>query len=310
MKRWFVILSVIILAAISAVYLLIPAEQKFIDTAKATCSDAVITRFIVNKIRWQQWWPGQKKEEHIYTYKNYNYRITKVLLNGFEATVFNDKDSVKGSFYALADDNNSVLLKWQSVFTHPDNPVARVSSYLQDADIKNNIQSLMQDVKKFFDDEKNVYGFNTSVQKVTDEFLIAVKQPLDHYPSVPEVYAIINEIKTYISQKDSKEKNPPMLNVHMESPRDYEVMVAIPTTGHLEGEGKFLYKQMVLGNILVADISGGIYTVKKAEEEIINYVNDHKKASPAIPYQSLITNRMTEPDTSKWKTRLYYPVFY
>jgi hypothetical protein len=29
----------------------------------------------------------------------------------------------------------------------------------------------------------------------------------------------------------------------------------------------------------------------------------------AIPYQSLVTDRMKEPDTMKWLTRLYVPVF-
>jgi hypothetical protein len=41
-----------------------------------------------------------------------------------------------------------------------------------------------------------------------------------------------------------------------------------------------------------------------------NYVEDNKKTSPAIPYQSLITNRLTETDTTKWVTKLYYPVFF
>ena len=29
--------------------------------------------------------------------------------------------------------------------------------------------------------------------------------------------------------------------------------------------------------------------------------------SPAIPFESLITNRLEEPDTSKWVTKIYYP---
>lgn len=310
MKKWFIILSVLIIIIISAIYLLIPAEQNLTYATEANCTDGAATRFLVNKDKWQQWWPGQKKNEHIYSYKNYDYRITKVLLNGFEATVFNDKDSVKGSFHIFPGDNNSIQLKWESVFNNSGGPFARVSSYLQDAEIKKNIKALMLDIKKFFDEEKNVYGFTATVQKVTDEFLITVKQPSNHYPSMQEVYSIVNEIKTYISRKGGKEKNPPMLNVHSETPGEYDVMVAIPTTGQLQEEGKFLSKQMVLGNILVADIKGGIYTIKKAEEEINNYIFDHHKTSPAIPFQSLITNRITESDTSKWITRLYYPVYY
>jgi hypothetical protein len=65
---------------------------------------------------------------------------------------------------------------------------------------------------------------------------------------------------------------------------------------------------MVLGNILVAEVKGGVYTAEKAIEVLSVYANDKKRISPAIPYQSLVTDRMQVSDTSKWITRLFYPV--
>jgi hypothetical protein len=32
-------------------------------------------------------------------------------------------------------------------------------------------------------------------------------------------------------------------------------------------------------------------------------------STPAIPYQSIITNRLTETDTTKWITKIYQPIF-
>jgi hypothetical protein len=87
-------------------------------------------------------------------------------------------------------------------------------------------------------------------------------------------------------------------------------MVAIPTKTDLPSEGNFSLKKMVLGNILMAEVKGGMYTILKGEEEMTNYVNDYKKTAPAIPFQSLVTNRLVETDTSKWITRLYYPIFF
>ena len=66
---------------------------------------------------------------------------------------------------------------------------------------------------------------------------------------------------------------------------------------------------MVLGNILTGEVKGGVYVVTQAEQELKNFVTDFRRMSPAIPYQSLITNRMQETDTAKWITRLYYPIF-
>jgi len=87
-------------------------------------------------------------------------------------------------------------------------------------------------------------------------------------------------------------------------------MVAIPTKSDLQSEGKFQLKKMVLGNILMAEVKGGVHIVMKGENELTNYMDDYKKLSPAIPFQSLITDRQLETDSSKWVTRLYYPIFY
>jgi len=100
-----------------------------------------------------------------------------------------------------------------------------------------------------------------------------------------------------------------MLNVFETGPESYEAMVAIPTKWDIPMEGNFKLKKMVLGNILVGEVKGGVKTITQQEKELAFYVTDHNKMSPAISFQSLVTNRLQEPDTSKWVTRLYYPVF-
>lgn len=86
-------------------------------------------------------------------------------------------------------------------------------------------------------------------------------------------------------------------------------MVAIATEKELTGTSRFKVKKMVLGNILFAVAKGGLWSIQKSEKQLFYYVTDYHKSSPAIPFQSLITDRSAEPDTNKWQTGLYYPVF-
>ncbi len=65
---------------------------------------------------------------------------------------------------------------------------------------------------------------------------------------------------------------------------------------------------MVPGNFMVIEISGGDYAVREGERNLQNYIEDYGKIKMAIPFQSLITNRLAEPDSSRWKTRIYLPV--
>jgi hypothetical protein len=85
-------------------------------------------------------------------------------------------------------------------------------------------------------------------------------------------------------------------------------MVAIPVNKVLRDDDPFAFKRMVPGNILVAEVNGGKYTIEKALAEMELYIKENKLKPPAIPFESMITDRSREPDTSKWVTRIYYPI--
>lgn len=66
---------------------------------------------------------------------------------------------------------------------------------------------------------------------------------------------------------------------------------------------------MIPGKILSAEIRGGTYTSKESIKRLELYMDDHKLTSPAIPFESLVTDRSKEADTARWVTKLYYPIY-
>ena len=66
---------------------------------------------------------------------------------------------------------------------------------------------------------------------------------------------------------------------------------------------------MAPGKILVTEVKGGPHAIQVAYAQYEKYLQDYHRISPAIPFESLITERIAEPDTGKWVTRIYYPVF-
>jgi hypothetical protein len=169
---------------------------------------------------------------------------------------------------------------------------------------------LVNEMKKYFAISSNVYGMKITEEKVKDSTMIALKQTFDHYPSTKEIYTMIHSIQKYVKDNGGTESDYPMLNVHKEGVRRYQTMVAVPTNKDLPANEKFELKKMVLGNILKAEVTGDVERVKNGEKELANYVDDYHKISPAIPFQSLVTDRISQPDSTKWITRLYYPIFY
>jgi hypothetical protein len=100
-----------------------------------------------------------------------------------------------------------------------------------------------------------------------------------------------------------------MLNIDS-SGRKVITKIGIPIDREIDVTGTaYEIKRMVLGNILISEVTGGPYTSKNATKQVELYMNDHKRKSPAIPYESLVVDRSAEPDTAKWVTRIYYPVY-
>lgn len=309
MKKWLVIIAVLFITIFGTVSILIPNTENFNYVISVKSPVEAATRFLMNKNKWQQWWPGQKIKEHLYSYKNYEYRVNKIMLNSVDITVFNSKDSVKGLLRIEGDTGALTKIQWNSSFEFSTNPFTKLSNYFQTKDIKSNISSLLEDSKLFFEKQENLYGMKIQVETVKDSSLVSYSRLLNHYPATEEIYDMIRMVKEYIHKKGGKENNNPMMHVQTISPTEFGIMVAIPTLGNLPSEDKFKAKKMVIGNILTGEVKGGTYTINQAEMELKNFVIDFKRISPAIPYQSLITNRLQEKDTTKWITRLYYPIY-
>jgi len=127
---------------------------------------------------------------------------------------------------------------------------------------------------------------------------------------VQEIDAMIQDLKKYIVQNNAIEKNSPMLNVLRLDSSHYEAMSAIPVDKALPRTNEFAPKFLLKGgNILEAEVQGGPATIENGLQEIENYRSEFRYTSPAIPYQLLVTDRLKQTDTTKWITKLYYPVF-
>ncbi len=239
-------------------------------------------------------------DDSIFTINNCKVIVSKKMLNGFTAILVSEKDTIKGYFnFASAQNDKKSILSFGTTTKVNENSI-----FFKTANI------LIENAESFFNNEEKVYGFKPKMERTSDFYLLSLKNTAIKKPSIEEVYKMIALVENYVGLKQGKIKNPPMLNVYEEEPGKYSTMIAIPTTEQIEGQGNIYFKQLVDGNLLTAIIKGGSYTIEQAEAQLKTYLTEHKKTSPAIPYQTLITNRLQEPDTSKWITKLNYPVFY
>jgi len=306
MKKVLIGLVLSIAFLLAAVYLFIPRKIKIEVTVPLNAALPGVFRTLINDSNWNKWWPGETP----FAYNKQTYSIKRRLFNVFDIDIYSDKDTINSQMELVLINENTMTILWNAEQISSNDPFKRFIRHRHAKQTEKNMNAILQSLKTFLQKKENIYGVDIKEALVKDSALISTRRQFDHYPNAQEVDSMIQSLKKYISQNNAIEKNSPMLNVFELGNSRYEAMTAIPVDKALPKTNEFAPKFLLKGgNILEAEIQGGTYTIEKGLKELENYRADYKFNTPAIPYQLLVTDRTKEPDTTKWITRLYYPVF-
>lgn len=305
-KILYILVPILFLLIIS--YLL-PTQKPTTETISVSMPVDAITRVVTNQKDWAKWFPGTKVNDSVYTYYESPITIHKVLMNGFKATMVNKGVEVDLDFSFMADYNAKTSFTLKTVMKITYNPLLRFKQFLSLNSVENDCKRLLYQMQDYFSDVEKVYGFPIEMQKVPNSSYVSTKQTYDHEPTTDEIYALIDEVNEFIDGVEVKIVNYPILNVFKEDSSSYTAMVAVATERDIPSNGKFMLKNMMLGNIVVCEVTGDKNVIRQCNEAVKNYVQDHRKTSPAISFERLITNRRSVQDSTKWRTTINYPVF-
>jgi hypothetical protein len=306
MKKVLIGLVLSIVFLLAAVYLFIPRKIKIEAAVPLNAALPGVFRTLINDSNWKKWWPGETP----FAYNKQTYSINGRFFNVFGIDIYSDKDTINSRMELVLVKENTMTIMWNAEQASSNDPLKRFDRYRHAKQTEKNMNAILQSLKTFLQKKENIYGFDINETLVKDSALISTRRQFDHYPDAQEVDSMIQSLKKYISQNNAVEKNLPMLNVFELGSSRYEAMTAIAVDKALPKTNEFAPKFLLKGgNILEAQIQGGPHTIEKGLKELENYRADYKFDSPAIPYQLLVTDRTKEADTTKWITRLYYPVF-
>jgi len=308
MKKLLIVVFVLI-ALTAVVSLVLPSEQNISQSVVVDCPIEAPTRLVSDPAKWSAWWPGQQLNDSVCSSGQTLFQVQKILLNGFQAQT--SRGSLPGfvdfNFFMAA--NGGTQFNINGIYRFSSNPFTKALQYISMMDTKKTIRNFMQQVEANFSNVEKVYGFNIERKQLVHTTYISLKHPFDHLPSVVEIDSLVKELKQYIATEQGREMDAPIMNVYPGESKAFEAMVAIATDRELPSTNRFLLKNMVRnGYVMVAEVKGGPQVIDSCKKELENYVQDYRKSSPAIPFQQMISDRVKEKDSTRWITRLFYPV--
>jgi hypothetical protein len=314
MRKWILtaIFSFVIL--IGCIYVFIPPDIEISKIDNLNCSLAGAYRNISNENKWAAWWPDFNTNllppgsDSPFKYRNIHYSIVEKLRNEIVVQMDNEQFKLHSNIRLISKGNDSVIIQWHCSLPSGRNPLNKIKRYFEAVNIKDNMKYIFQNLRTFLENPENVYGISISETSTWDTCLLATKYSYSNYPTTDEIYSAVSSLKTFAFEHGLFINGNPMLNVNKLNDHTFQTMIAVPVDRDLSATGTIYSKRMVPGRFMVADVKGGIHTVNNAIEQLQLYFEDYHKTSMAIPFQSLVTDRNTEPDTLKWMTRIYAPV--
>jgi hypothetical protein len=298
-----------------SIYLFLPAKVTFSKVIVIKTKINIANRFLMDESKWGKWFPREVfdnlpalSDRNAYGYQNHFYSIDRKMMNTAEISISNNKIALKSLINMISIHGESVAIEWKSELPESSNPINRIKNYIKAKKLQRNMTDILEHLKAFLGENKKVYGIDIHEIISKDSTLTATKLISKDYPSTPELYNLIGRLKKYIKSQGAKENNFPMLHVKKVNDTTFETMVAIPVNKYLPGDDKIFFKRFVPWKVLTAEVRGGTHTVNEALHQMEVYISDYHREAMAIPFESLVTDRSKQPDTTQWITRIYTPV--
>jgi hypothetical protein len=311
MKKWIFIVCTVLIVAVFCFYQLIPSDLTVTRIAPANCQANVAFRMLAQRGNWDRWWPGDKDS---FVYKGLAYDLTKLSYQYVNVRIRKGGAGYDSRLSAIPVGKlDSMFLQWECPLHGAMNPFTRIRQYLLAREIARNMTEILDSLSSFLGRKENIYGAEIRRGTTMDSTLVTMRAVFARYPSTADVYGLLNQLNRYITAEGAAQTNSPMMHVEAShnGKDSFQLMVAIPVDRKLPGKGPIDFKRLAPGTpFLIVEVEGGEYAVNNALRGLQQYILDYQKTVMAIPYQSLLTDRSQEPDSSKWKTRIYCPIFY
>jgi hypothetical protein len=309
MKKWIAILLVVILLFFIAISLLIPSQFSVSNTVLLKANPNSVYRCLRNEEKWEKILQ-QNVSNNTFEQRKEMFTVKRKLMESLEVQIKKDGTSFPSLVKVLPLGNDSAAINWTIDIKNGSNPLRKIKNFFVARKLEATTVDILNNMRKFLENNKNIYDIDVSIVGVKDTLLITVKKVFKNYPSPQDVYSLIGMLQNYAAYNGAKQTGYPMLNIRTKDSINFETMAGLPVSKSLKNSGIILQKEIPsTGRMLTTNIKGGPYTIARTFHHLEDYIADYKFTSPAIPYQSIITNRLQESDTTKWETIIYYPIY-
>ncbi len=282
----------------------------------------------VNDVRnahvWSLW--GDKKSGLL---KHYSTQFT-----GVGASVrWEDKETGDGAMKIV---NDSIFnqVQWKIELKELDHDIdAKFQLKLEGSNVKltsvveqeqSTFNSMFHDKSDIYDKglEKALYDLKYACeQKLIESKILKVQLKPTNYVTIREEFdplketnvsnRLLGEMVMHLRANGQEPKGAPIAIYYARSNGEksqVDLEMGIPATEKVDSTERIKYKEMGARNALMYRHFGGYTSLEKSYKKVTDFMNENNIAAIGAPWEEYVTNPGQQPDSSKWETRIYFPL--
>lgn len=315
MKKLLLFLLLTLVLFTLASYWLIPKNINISSAITVKTTDLGTERFLMDENKWAFWWHADSRKGtnsgggKVFEQGNDSYQLAEKYYKSVSIRIRHNNRELDSRLMVIPLALDSTGIEWKSSMVSGSDPFSRLFDYLEAKKIKKNMDAVLQNLGNFLSSVENVYGIPIERNFLKDTLYVTAKNLLTTTPSNREIYALIEKITAYAVSKGARVTGSPIFNVTTMADNRYQLMAGVPVDKNIAETNAFSLKHMVRGSFIITEVLGGDESVNKASKSLQQYFSDYRKTSMAMNFTMLVTDRMYQPDSSKWITKLYRPVY-
>lgn len=307
-KILFILIICIVVIILIIPIIFIPAKIKIASIGYITQPLEAINRQVSNKSLFTHF---NINDKNTFVVNNQPFQLLDIHFLGSDFTTSTQYKNIQlnGSVRFIFLKKDSVVLINECSFYKSNNPLVQYIQYFRALQFKKIQDKIVQELATLLSSSEFLYGVKIKHTLVQHDLYLSYNFNHNGIPSTELLYSKIDGLKKYILQQNGVILTPPMVNFSLLTNNRYRVMIAFATNVIIKESTDYKFKKMIKGNLLEAVVIGDNKKIKDAEENLHNYVFEKHLISPAVPYQILITNRIAEKDSTRWVTKLNFPIY-
>lgn len=154
----------------------------------------------------------------------------------------------------------------------------------------------------------DVPSVEIKIEEVQKAQILSIRKNIEMKNIGTEMGIMYGELMSFIGKSNFQMAGVPVAIYHVWSDSINDVECGIPVSGVVTGNDKIKVSETYTGKVVTALHIGPYDKVVNTWVEIDNYLKSNNLEISGAPWEEYITDPATEPDSTKWQTKIYQPV--